>query len=225
MLSGTPPFQAADTRRLEQQILSRQPPGTGRPLSRRARSAIVAKLLGPHPAERYDSARRFARTSSASAPGDERRAKSRAGPRAPVTTPRETQTTPAADRRRRRRHGGRSRHDPPRSCRHRCRSALRHRPVPAQAVAKRQRAGAEPAIPGCSGLLLFIALGLDRQRDLVRIGGEPAGATRRATRDFDELARAGTQYGTLVERSHLAFGIAHARAVADRADRRRWPIA
>jgi len=55
MVSGTPPFQAADTRRLERQILSRVPPPSlaGCPVGLQA---IIAKLLGPNPIDRYESA-------------------------------------------------------------------------------------------------------------------------------------------------------------------------
>ncbi len=56
MVRGTAPFCAQDTRRLEQLILARRPPpplGDGCPVGLRA---IVAKLLGPTPAGRYDSA-------------------------------------------------------------------------------------------------------------------------------------------------------------------------
>ena len=57
MTSGRPPFQAPDTRRLERLILSRRPPPalTGRCPA--ALEAVIAKLLAPVPAERYDSAR------------------------------------------------------------------------------------------------------------------------------------------------------------------------
>jgi serine/threonine protein kinase len=56
MIRGTAPFWAQDTRRLEQLILSRSP---APPLSDecpRGLQAIVAKLLGPTPADRYESA-------------------------------------------------------------------------------------------------------------------------------------------------------------------------
>ena len=55
MVSGAPPFRAADTRRLERQILSRCPPppleGTSIGLQ-----GVVAKLLSPRVAERYETA-------------------------------------------------------------------------------------------------------------------------------------------------------------------------
>jgi serine/threonine protein kinase/tetratricopeptide (TPR) repeat protein len=56
LLSGTPPFQAVDTRRLEQQIRAGYP---RRPLPSTcpvAIQAIVSRLLAPLPDERYESA-------------------------------------------------------------------------------------------------------------------------------------------------------------------------
>jgi hypothetical protein len=57
MLRGGPPFQAPDTRRLEKQIVSRQPPPSLAERCPVALEAVVAKLLAPTPAERYDTAR------------------------------------------------------------------------------------------------------------------------------------------------------------------------
>jgi len=56
MVSGVAPFRAPDTRRLEQRIRSRriEPLDGNCPA---ALQAVVAKLLAPTPAERYDSAR------------------------------------------------------------------------------------------------------------------------------------------------------------------------
>ena len=56
MVSGTPPFQAADTRRLERQILSRVPPPSLADHCPVGLQAVVAKLLGPTPIDRYESA-------------------------------------------------------------------------------------------------------------------------------------------------------------------------
>ena len=56
LLSGTPPFQAVDTRRLEQQIRAgypRRPLPASCPLPLQA---VVARLLAPDPADRYESA-------------------------------------------------------------------------------------------------------------------------------------------------------------------------
>jgi serine/threonine protein kinase len=57
MVCGIPPFQAPDTRRLEQQILSRRPPPAFTGACPAGVQAIVAKLLAPDPTARYDSAR------------------------------------------------------------------------------------------------------------------------------------------------------------------------
>ena len=57
MLSGVQPFRAADTRRLELRIRSLQPPELlGAPCPPPLQ-AVVAKLLAPHPADRYGDAR------------------------------------------------------------------------------------------------------------------------------------------------------------------------
>jgi serine/threonine protein kinase len=57
MVRGTTPFQAPDTRRLEQLILSRRPPPPLGGQCHMGLEAIVAKLLAPNPTERYDTAR------------------------------------------------------------------------------------------------------------------------------------------------------------------------
>lgn len=57
MTSGSLPFQASDTRRLERLILSRRPPPPLMGHCPVGIEAIVAKLLAPTPAQRYDSAR------------------------------------------------------------------------------------------------------------------------------------------------------------------------
>jgi tetratricopeptide (TPR) repeat protein len=56
MLSGAPPFQASDTRRLEQQIVSRQPPPSLASRCPASLEAIVCKMLAPQSAQRYASA-------------------------------------------------------------------------------------------------------------------------------------------------------------------------
>jgi len=57
MLAGVQPFRASDTRRLELRIRSLQPPDLlGAPCPPPLQ-AVVAKLLAPHPADRYGDAR------------------------------------------------------------------------------------------------------------------------------------------------------------------------
>ena len=57
MLRGTPPFQAADTRRLERLILARRPPQSLDGDCPPGLAAIVSRLLDPRQAERYASAK------------------------------------------------------------------------------------------------------------------------------------------------------------------------
>jgi predicted Ser/Thr protein kinase len=54
MVRGRQPFRADDTRRLEQRIRSRQPPESIEGFCPPALEAIIAKLLAPYPADRYD---------------------------------------------------------------------------------------------------------------------------------------------------------------------------
>jgi serine/threonine-protein kinase len=56
LLSGNPPFQAVDTRRLEQQIRAGYPRRPLPPTCPLALQAIVARLLAPDPRVRYDAA-------------------------------------------------------------------------------------------------------------------------------------------------------------------------
>jgi serine/threonine-protein kinase len=56
MVAGAPPFQAADTRRLEQLILARRPPPPLQGQCPVPLEAVVTKLLAPHQADRYASA-------------------------------------------------------------------------------------------------------------------------------------------------------------------------
>jgi serine/threonine protein kinase len=55
MLSGAPPFRAADPGRLERLIISRRPAPSLNGTCPAALQAVVAKLLRPFPAERYGS--------------------------------------------------------------------------------------------------------------------------------------------------------------------------
>ena len=57
MVRGIPPFQAADTRRLERLILARRPPPSLTEQCPPALAAVVSRLLDPQPSERYPNAR------------------------------------------------------------------------------------------------------------------------------------------------------------------------
>ncbi|MGH9239309.1 MAG: protein kinase domain-containing protein [Vicinamibacterales bacterium] len=56
MVRGIPPFQAADTRRLERLILARRPPPSLTEQCPPGLAAVVSRLLDPSPEERYASA-------------------------------------------------------------------------------------------------------------------------------------------------------------------------
>ena len=99
MVSGTPPFHAPDTRRLERLILSRRPPPalTGRCPA--GLQAVVAKLLAPVPDERYDSAQGIREDLERFRSGEQTRAEQegwpeRAGDEAPT---RRTRPSPDVD--------------------------------------------------------------------------------------------------------------------------------
>ncbi len=57
MLQGAPPFQAADTRRLERLIMARRPPASLDGRCPPGLAAIVSRLLDPRQSERYATAR------------------------------------------------------------------------------------------------------------------------------------------------------------------------
>jgi serine/threonine protein kinase len=57
MVRGIPPFQAADTRRLERLILARRPPPSLTEQCPPGLAAVVSRLLDPQPSERYANAR------------------------------------------------------------------------------------------------------------------------------------------------------------------------
>ena len=57
MVRGIPPFQAADTRRLERLILARRPPPSLTEQCPPGLAAVVSRLLDPEPSERYGNAR------------------------------------------------------------------------------------------------------------------------------------------------------------------------
>ncbi len=87
MLRGTTPFQAPDTRRLEQLILSRRPPPALSGECPIGLQAIVAKLLGPSPAERYDSARAIREDLERFSSGERTRAEEETWPNRTIDEP------------------------------------------------------------------------------------------------------------------------------------------
>jgi eukaryotic-like serine/threonine-protein kinase len=212
MASGTPPFQAPDTRRLERLILSRRPPP---PLTGRCPvgvQAIVEKLLGPAPADRYDSARRIREDLERFKSGGRTHAEEE-GWNAGEST-RRTQPSPDADEEKTR----------------------RTRPPSGSATATPAAPAAGPSVKTAPGTpaavtvrprrrrlrrlfraaLLLIAFGLVSNEMQVGSAADRLVA-RLSTQELDGLADAWSARDRLVERSHLGFGtVALDRSLSER---------
>jgi predicted Ser/Thr protein kinase/tetratricopeptide (TPR) repeat protein len=80
MLKGTAPFSAPDTRRLERVIVSRRPAPLLEGVCPVGLQAIVAKLLGPAPADRYPSAEAIRRDLERYQAGEETEAQKQGWP-------------------------------------------------------------------------------------------------------------------------------------------------
>jgi eukaryotic-like serine/threonine-protein kinase len=96
MISGVQPFQAADTRRLEQRIRARQPPEALDGGCPPALQAIVAKLLAPNVADRYADASAIRDDLQRFADGETVLAHRDGSPDAPDDEPATRRTHPAA---------------------------------------------------------------------------------------------------------------------------------
>jgi serine/threonine protein kinase len=93
MISGTAPFAAPDTRRLERLIVSRRPPPALDAHCAPAVQAIIAKLLAPRPELRYESAAAIREDLTRYQAGEETRAQEEGWP-ARVDEPPTQRTTP-----------------------------------------------------------------------------------------------------------------------------------
>ena len=93
MVSGTAPFAAPDTRRLERLIVSRRPPPSLESTCAPGLQAIVAKLLAPRPELRYETAAAIRADLSKFQAGQETRAQEEGWP-ARVDEPPTQRTTP-----------------------------------------------------------------------------------------------------------------------------------
>jgi serine/threonine protein kinase len=202
MVSGTPPFQAADTRRLERLILSRRPPP---PLGERCSlglQALVGKLLTPIQADRYDNARAIADDLERVKAGETTHAErdgwpARAADESPTrrTQPPEDEVDQATRRT----------------------SAADQRTAPASAAAPTERTGSPAAAPKrprsprriVRAALIFLVLGIIGNEMLVAAA---AGRVARVvpTRALDELEDVWSRYDALAHRSYLhiaTFGL------------------
>jgi eukaryotic-like serine/threonine-protein kinase len=96
MISGVQPFHASDTRRLEQRIRSRRPPP---PLDDRCPASlqtVIARLLAPARADRYDSASAVGEELEAFSSGVPTKAELEGWPRPVIDEPPTRRTAPPA---------------------------------------------------------------------------------------------------------------------------------
>jgi serine/threonine protein kinase len=223
MVSGTPPFAAPDTRRLERLIVSRRPPPSLDSLCAPGLQAIVAKMLAPHPNLRYATAgavredlTRFqsghetiAQQEGWPARVDEPPTQRTSRPDPSVTT---LPTTAAPDEATRRtRDDGAPPIAPAAASPH----AATVAPQKTSAV-PRPPASAAPRRHRLRTVLMILALLLIVNE--VRVGNAAGRAAASAvTRELGEIDELWTEYDRLSERSYLGIGIAGLeRALSER---------
>jgi serine/threonine protein kinase len=203
MICGTPPFQAPDTRRLERQILSRLPPPalTGR--CSVGLQAIVAKLLGPTPADRYDSAREIREDLERVNSGEQTRAEQEGWPNraADEQATRRTRPPQDADEEKTRRTRPATGDSAP---------ASPTDPAAEAAAPSTPAAVMQPRARGrfrrlLRSALLLIVLGLVLNEIQVSVAASRL-AESLPTRELEQLADAWSAHDRLAERSHLGIG-------------------
>lgn len=207
MLSGTPPFSAPDTRRLERLITSRRPPASLDGCCPPGLQAIIAKLLAPQRDDRYPTAIAIREDLALYESGSETDAQ-RAGWPARVDEP-PTQRTHSA--------------------RADAEATRRTRPEP-ETTRPAPDAAAAPARPMPPAPPLALPRGARRLRTALiviavfLVGNElsVASSARRiaagaVTRDLDGIRQLWTDYDALARRSYLGMGVAALqRALTDR---------
>lgn len=218
MLRGTPPFQAADTRRLERLIMSRRPPASLEGNCPPGLAAIVSRLLDPRQSERYATAREIRDDLERFRSGQRTQAEQLGWPARAVSddATRRTSETPGTQRT--------GEED------EKTRRTLPPRPaaaVPPLPLAGGAHPGRTPApqadvartlIPvgpnappsrtyrWLKAALLLIALGLTLNE--ISVGSEAGRlANQVATHGFEQLPTGWAQYRDLEDRSQLHFGI------------------
>ena len=205
MVGGTTPFQAPDTRRLEQLILSRHPPPS---LSGRCPvglEAIVAKLLGPSPAERYDSARAIREDLERFSSGQQTRAEEEAWPKGAFDEPATRRTRPetGADEektRRTREPGDKASSAGPGRTEERATTPGK---TPPATPAQRPAAGRSRRLVRTA--LLVLALGFISNELWVAVAASRV-AQAVSTRELEQLSDVWAAYDGLSRRSYLRLG-------------------
>jgi tRNA A-37 threonylcarbamoyl transferase component Bud32/tetratricopeptide (TPR) repeat protein len=191
MIRGRRPFDAPDTHRLERLIRSRIPPQplTGRcPLGL---EAIVARMLGPTVAVRYESARAIREDLERFVAGEKTIAEDQGWPARsvdPVDPEATRRTMPPLDEE--------------------AEKTRRTRPAAAPAAAAAARARSRPparrrlAVLGASALLMF---GLTTNECSVAADARKVAAAA-STQELHEIGKSWSAFEQLLERSHLGWG-------------------
>jgi hypothetical protein len=197
MLSGSAPFHAADTRRLEQQIragYTKRPLTAPGPIGVRA---IVARLLASAPADRYDSAASLLTDLRLAETGARTEAETRGFPEradeAPTRRTRPAETEVEAEATRRTRPGG----DAPAAA-----------PAVTPAVPARSAASGVKTVRShpLRAVLLFAALLLVANELIVGFGARRTAAFA-MTQDLDGMSGVWPLYAGLSSRSYLRVGV------------------
>jgi hypothetical protein len=213
MVSGTPPFAAPDTRRLERLIVSRRPPPSLEAFCLPGLQAIVAKLLAGEPEDRYPSATAVREDLVRHQSGVETQAQKEGWP-ARLDEPPTQRTRPlqeVADEATRR-----TRVEPPAPVAA-AEPAPPPSPVPVEAAIPapvsappgkpKRKAAATPRRRRLRTVLLLGALLLVFNE--VRVGNAAGRlAASAVTRDLDQMDDLWEEYDRLADRSYLGVGIA-----------------
>ena len=203
MVCGTPPFRAPDTRRLERQILSRQPPPAIAGSCPVGVRAIVAKLLAPVPIARYGSARDILDDLERVQAGTQTSAERQGWPNGVVSDEATRRTRPAdADEEKTRRTRPHASEAPPAISP----ATIGGGPPPISAApVVRQPVRQSRTRRLIKAALLLIVLGLVLNEISVAMdAGRAAEAV--SLRELDQLADAWTEYEGLARRSQLGVG-------------------
>jgi tRNA A-37 threonylcarbamoyl transferase component Bud32 len=187
MIRGRRPFDAPDTHRLERLIRSRIPP---QPLSERCPrrlEAIVARMLGPTVAVRYESARAIREDLERFVAGEKTIAEERGWPARSVDPEATRRTSPPLDEE--------------------AEKTRRTRPaaapaVPAAPPRSRPPARRRLAVLGASALLIF---GLTTNECSVAADARKVAAAA-STQELQEIGKSWAAYEQLAEHSHLGWG-------------------
>jgi serine/threonine protein kinase/tetratricopeptide (TPR) repeat protein len=207
MLAGRKPHHSADARRLEQLILSKQPPEPLPPECPEGLRAVIGKLLAADPASRYDSADAIRADLERVTSGQSTQAQAEGWPRPAVDEAATRRTHAAADEPTR----PRARVTPP---------PLPPSATPPPASAARHQPGATsrgisvPAAPpwlrislaaAALGTLLGIIGLVANEARVYRGAGRAIGTVR--TSEIGDLPALWRRYATLSDRSYLRIGV------------------